>query len=62
MGGEIEKLLWKDSFGRPAHCFKICFPYILPSNTGISISVTKDYFQLVLLSVEKTRERTKIDQ
>ena len=60
--GEIEKLLGKDSFGRPTHCFKICFPYILPPNIGISISVTKDYFQLVLLSVEKTRERTKIDQ
>lgn len=53
MGGEIEKLLWKDSFGRPAHCFKICFPYILPSNTGISISVTKDYFQLIFLTIAK---------
>ncbi len=39
---------------------EIFSPYILPPNTGISIPIPKDHFQLIVLTIDKTAERFKI--
>ena len=60
--GRREKLLRKNSFRRSANWFKIFPAYILSPDPRLSISIPEAYFQLVLLSVEKTWKRAKIDQ